>query len=343
MNGFGKRFDCLNQALIHRYGTSIDVLDAQPDEPKGIDAYKDSVFMNAKTRDKFHVRERKTYQFRIRQAGLWGKFLYFMAYPGRHDNLSVLAGVVGVVLGVLALLGWTLRDWIRPHDIGGAAIEQTFYAFYGDLDKSGTTSLKNETVVLTQSGQSSRVHGKATGQRGVTWLLDGHRVGDHMVLTEIREPNKDDPFPTAAATYYLQTISSSYSGTITYWDRCLLSVVACPIILSSTNMDVDPARKLWPSLFNRQCTKLDLAPDSKEPTAQTAPPSCPNPAPKLIRRSSMLLQQVAEGFIGELLEVHHSVTGKQVEGVPRLIIELDSLARHLSAPFAFANFYFASR
>jgi hypothetical protein len=45
----------------------------------------------------------------------------------------------------------------------------------------------------------------------------------------------------------------------------------------------------------------------------------------------MFLQQVAEGFVGQLLEVHHAVTRKQVEGVPRLVIELDSLASHLSA------------
>jgi hypothetical protein len=44
----------------------------------------------------------------------------------------------------------------------------------------------------------------------------------------------------------------------------------------------------------------------------------------------MLPQQVAEGFIGQLLEVHHTVAGKQVKPVPRLIIELDSLAGHLS-------------
>ena len=51
-----------------------------------------------------------------------------------------------------------------------------------------------------------------------------------------------------------------------------------------------------------------------------------------VRWSPMFLQQVTEGFIGQLLEVHHAVSGKQVEHVPRLVIELDSLAGHLSAP-----------
>jgi len=252
-----------------------DYLKDHPSEPKDIKDYEDSVFMNLKTRGKFHLTELKTYQFRIRQARLWGKLVYFIKYPSRHQNLAVILGVVALVLGVL---GWTVKDLLselfRP-----PPVEQTFYAFYGDLDKSGKTTFKDETVVLTQSGQSSTVYGKATSQRGASWLLDGHRVGDHLVLTEIRERNKNDPFPTAAATYYLQTFGSSYSGTVTYWDRCLVSVVECPIILNPTNMDVDSARKQSPNLFSRQCTKLDLVPDSKEPPAQTARPSCPNPTP----------------------------------------------------------------
>ena len=56
----------------------------------------------------------------------------------------------------------------------------------------------------------------------------------------------------------------------------------------------------------------------------------------------MLFQQVAEGFIGELLEVHHAITGKQVECVPRPIIELDSLSRHLFAHFPLAMFRICS-
>jgi hypothetical protein len=38
----------------------------------------------------------------------------------------------------------------------------------------------------------------------------------------------------------------------------------------------------------------------------------------------------AEGFISELLKVHHAITGKQIECMPRPIIELDSLAGHRS-------------
>jgi len=45
----------------------------------------------------------------------------------------------------------------------------------------------------------------------------------------------------------------------------------------------------------------------------------------------MFLQQIGEGFIGQLLEVHHAITRKQIERVPRVVIELDSLAGHLSA------------
>jgi hypothetical protein len=42
----------------------------------------------------------------------------------------------------------------------------------------------------------------------------------------------------------------------------------------------------------------------------------------------MFLQQVTESFIGQLLEIHHTVTRKQIHRVPRLVIELDSLTGH---------------
>jgi hypothetical protein len=40
----------------------------------------------------------------------------------------------------------------------------------------------------------------------------------------------------------------------------------------------------------------------------------------------MFLQQVGEGFVRQLLEIHHAVTRKQVERVPRLVVKLDPLA-----------------
>jgi hypothetical protein len=55
----------------------------------------------------------------------------------------------------------------------------------------------------------------------------------------------------------------------------------------------------------------------------------------------MLFQQVTEGFIGELLEVHHTVTGKQIECMPRLIIELTRLPGIYPPTLALAIFVFA--
>jgi len=35
----------------------------------------------------------------------------------------------------------------------------------------------------------------------------------------------------------------------------------------------------------------------------------------------MFLQQVAESLIGQLLEIHHAIAGKQIYCMPRLIIK----------------------
>jgi hypothetical protein len=40
----------------------------------------------------------------------------------------------------------------------------------------------------------------------------------------------------------------------------------------------------------------------------------------------MLLEEVAEGLIGQLLEVLHAVLGELIEGMPSCIIELNALA-----------------
>jgi hypothetical protein len=40
------------------------------------------------------------------------------------------------------------------------------------------------------------------------------------------------------------------------------------------------------------------------------------------------MQQIREGFVGEFLEVPHAVSREQIEGVPRLLIELNALAGH---------------
>jgi hypothetical protein len=67
---------------------------------------------------------------------------------------------------------------------------------------------------------------------------------------------------------------------------------------------------------------------------------CPSTSPRIlllhalaqglfeVQRSTMLLQEVAEGFVGEFLKVHHPITSEHVEGVQSLVVELNSLAGH---------------
>jgi hypothetical protein len=42
----------------------------------------------------------------------------------------------------------------------------------------------------------------------------------------------------------------------------------------------------------------------------------------------VLPEEIGEGLVGELLEILHAIFGKQVEGVPSLVVELNALAGH---------------
>jgi hypothetical protein len=50
-----------------------------------------------------------------------------------------------------------------------------------------------------------------------------------------------------------------------------------------------------------------------------------------VGRPIMLAQKVAEGFLGQLLEGHHAVVGKQIDGLPGFIVKLDPLSGHQRA------------
>jgi hypothetical protein len=47
-----------------------------------------------------------------------------------------------------------------------------------------------------------------------------------------------------------------------------------------------------------------------------------------VDRPAVLAEEIGEGFVSEFLEVPHAVFGKQVEGVPGFLVELDTLAGH---------------
>jgi hypothetical protein len=48
----------------------------------------------------------------------------------------------------------------------------------------------------------------------------------------------------------------------------------------------------------------------------------------------VLAEEIGEGFICEFLEILHAIFGKQIERVPGLVIELNSLPRHGALPIA---------
>jgi hypothetical protein len=50
-----------------------------------------------------------------------------------------------------------------------------------------------------------------------------------------------------------------------------------------------------------------------------------------VGRPVMLAQKVAERFLSQVLKAHHAVTGKQIDGLPRFILELDPLSAHQRA------------
>jgi len=42
----------------------------------------------------------------------------------------------------------------------------------------------------------------------------------------------------------------------------------------------------------------------------------------------VLLEKIIERFVGELLKVSHGVAAQELERLPRLVVDLDSLAWH---------------
>ena len=48
-------------------------------------------------------------------------------------------------------------------------------------------------------------------------------------------------------------------------------------------------------------------------------------------RTVMLLQEIREGFVGQVLKIPHAVARQKLQRLPRLVIDLDSLAGHQRA------------
>src|SRR5690242_11834876 len=51
-----------------------------------------------------------------------------------------------------------------------------------------------------------------------------------------------------------------------------------------------------------------------------------------IGRPAVLLEEIAKGFVGELLEIAQAVARQEVERLPGLVVDLNPLARHCALP-----------
>jgi hypothetical protein len=54
-----------------------------------------------------------------------------------------------------------------------------------------------------------------------------------------------------------------------------------------------------------------------------------------VRGAPVLFEQVSERFVSDFLEIHHTITRKQIERMPYLIVELNTLAAHPCATRAY--------
>jgi hypothetical protein len=82
----------------------------ETEQGKIVNYFVGSIFMNADTRDTFHVGVNKAYQFELEKARLLGNLLYFARHPERYGKLWAWVAAIGLVL---TILGYTFKDWIE--------------------------------------------------------------------------------------------------------------------------------------------------------------------------------------------------------------------------------------
>jgi hypothetical protein len=83
-------------------------LERHPGEPRAFSDYKDSIFMDNKTRIRLYVNTGKEYDFEVSKPGLLGNLRYFAAHPDRYLRLMAWIGICAFVLGIL---GYSFKDW----------------------------------------------------------------------------------------------------------------------------------------------------------------------------------------------------------------------------------------
>jgi hypothetical protein len=110
----------------HRGGGTVSdlipYLERHPKASQTFDDYRDSIFMDGKTRIRLYVNTDREYDFEVSKPGLLGNLRYFIAHPDRY--LRFLAWIAIFAL-VLAILGYSFKDWypeLRKYFFNGRAV-----------------------------------------------------------------------------------------------------------------------------------------------------------------------------------------------------------------------------
>lgn len=144
------------------------------------------------------------------KPGLWGVHLNLKALWRWLDGKRISARLLfagGLPVGACAAL--VIYFWPFWPSVGSIGEEETYYKFYGDLDKAGRTTIKKETMTI-HPGKSPRVEGRAIGKNNdssgilsdLTLSVAGYRAGDNMALVDAVEPSKSNPRPVLAVISY---------------------------------------------------------------------------------------------------------------------------------------------
>jgi len=194
-------------------------------------------------------------------GGLW-VLLKGMSFG---DAVTVLTGVGSMFAGVFGVGVWS-ANFIFPNVVV-ATSATTYYGYYGDLDKNDKTTIRQETLQLSEgsvviTGTSTGVVMDEGNQVQKNWRYQGQRDADALALTFTTIPDKNDSEPSGIGAYQLQKLgSATYTGTAIFWDCELRSFVQCPYVLSQQNIDTDKAKSQWPGVLGRSCGRIDLTPD----------------------------------------------------------------------------------
>ena len=140
----------------------IPYLERHPKASQTFNDYRDSIFMDGKTRIRLYVNTDKEYDFEVSKAGLSGNLRYFIAHPDRY--LRFLAWITVFAL-VLAILGYSFKDWypeLRKYFFDG---REANWQPVADLNGSCPTTATGP------DGKPANMTFEQTG-RTVRWLLE---------------------------------------------------------------------------------------------------------------------------------------------------------------------------